>query len=338
MTIPSLNTGSGDDKFKKNESALNSSSVTPQKEYSIKEFKHDYQKILYQKVMPILATFEDERKKNYKIALIGTIICIILAIIAFFLPIDRNGDLVGLLIGGAIALWAYIKKKFEKKVKIKIMPTLMQAIPNFYWQESSALTPESIADSMLVPKDNKCSKTFDDSFVGNYRNVEIAISECNYTYGSGKYRKDAFSGVIIRLKMNKNFEGLTVVRPKKNVDMPDCSDLKNAGLMEVKLEDVEFSKQYSIYSTDQIEARYLLTTSFMERFKNIVMAFSSETAFCSFSDNYVYIAPYTKKDLFDLCSLTKSITDSKQFDVLFEEFASILELVDHFKLDKKLGL
>lgn len=36
---------------------------------------------------------------------------------------------------------------------------------------------------------------------------------------------------------------------------------------EVKLEDVEFSKQFFVDSNDQVEARFLLTTAFMERFK-----------------------------------------------------------------------
>lgn len=313
--------------------------ASPNEEYSIKDFKRDYQKLLYEKVMPVLATFEGERKKKYIIALASASVLGILAfLVFFFVNSDQSGKIVGALITGAVAIWVAIKKNFEKKVKIQIMPILMQSFHNFNWLQSSLISEAAISSAMIIPREKKSAKRFDDCFAGKYRDVEILLSECEYWYGSGNSRKNTFSGIIIRLQMNKNFEGLTVVRPKKGVDVRDCSDLKKAGLTEVKLEDVEFGKKYEIYSTDQVEARYLLTTSFMERFKNIALAFKSDVAFCSFVDEYVYIAPYTKKDLFDLCSLTKPVTDSKQFDVMFDEIVSILELVDHFKLDKKLGL
>ncbi|MBK9503985.1 MAG: DUF3137 domain-containing protein [Bacteroidetes bacterium] len=37
----------------------------------------------------------------------------------------------------------------------------------------------------------------------------------------------------------------------------------------VRLEDVEFEKQFVVYSSDEVEARYILSTSFMEQ----IMAF-----------------------------------------------------------------
>ena len=76
----------------------------------------------------------------------------------------------------------------------------------------------------------------------------------------------------------------------------------------------------------------------MEKFRNINMAFNTKVAFCAFYGKYVYIAPYCKNDLFSICNLLKSVTDETQFVKLFSEFTSILALVDHFKLDKKLGL
>ena len=76
----------------------------------------------------------------------------------------------------------------------------------------------------------------------------------------------------------------------------------------------------------------------MYRFKDITMAFSSIYSFCSFYGDSVYIAPYCPGDLFSLCSLTKPVTNKEQFEQLFNEIVSILQLIDHFKLDKKLGL
>lgn len=318
--------------------------VTPEpddnstEEYSIKKFQRDYRDLVYNKVIPEIAVFEAERKKRLAGAIIGTTLLVILGIYLFITIEGRGaGDAAGLCIGGAIALWAWLKKSFEKKIKKKFMPTLMQAIPGFYWQEKPPVTQEDITEAMLFPHDKACSKTFDDCFLGKYRNVEVLMSECEYEMRRGKHTYTIFNGVVIRMQMNKSFEGLTVIRPK-GVGVEDYNDLKKAGLEEISLEDKEFNDNFKVYSTDQIESRYLLTTAFMERLKNLTAAFVSVGTFCSFNDKYIYLAPYCTGDLFNLCSLVKPITNSKQFEDLFEEFASILQFVDHFKLDKKLGL
>ena len=201
-----------------------------------------------------------------------------------------------------------------------------------------SMLQDDIKNCMIIPFVDKASKTFDDCFVGEYRNVKIAISECEYSIKSNNSSTDILEGVVIKIDMNKNFDGITVIRPRKPGYRDKQDDLKRAKLNEVTLEDPEFDKKFIVYSTDQIEARYLITTSFMERFKAVEKAFDAKFAYCSFHGKSVYIAPHTGKDMFSLCSLVKPIYNKEQFEILFNEFASILALVDHFKLDKKLGL
>lgn len=310
-----------------------------EKEYSIAQFRKDYANLLEKKVMPVLTEFEGERKKRLTWAIIAAVFFSIAAMYVFWFV---NGNGSGKLFWGLISLifitWHGIKKSFEKKVKKLIMPTLMQAVPGFYWQETPPVKPEEIEACMIIPFAKKCSKSFDDCFLGKYRDVKVAISECDYELGSGNNSKEILQGVVIKFSMNKNFEGTTVIRPKKPGYRDKHDDLKRAQMSEVKLEDPEFSKKYVVYSTDQIEARYLITTAFMERFKEIENAFSSKFAYASFYKDSVFIAPHTGCDLFNLCSLVKPIGNKEQFETLFNEFASILNLVDHFKLDKKLGL
>src|SRR5574344_1873164 len=105
---------------------------------------------------------------------------------------------------------------FEKKIKKLVMPTLMQAIPGFYWQEASAVSSFELDNSMIFPSKNKyADKKFDDCFVGEYRNVPVAVSEYRYVTGSGKNKQIIFQGAVIKIKMNKNFEGTTIIRPRR---------------------------------------------------------------------------------------------------------------------------
>lgn len=306
-------------------------------EYSIKQFRKDYQLRLEKDVMPILNAYEKERKTRLMWALIGSTICVIIGLVLFMnLEGRAAGDSLVVGFGGACGFWMFIKKSFEKKIKRLIMPTLMKAMHGFKWLENPLVGHQEIKKTMLFANVDKAAASFDDCFSGEYRKVPIAISECEYTIGSGRSKRTLFEGAVIRIKMNKNFDGITVIRPKYLNS--DVRDLKKAKLDEVKLEDTEFCKDFVVYSTDQIESRYLLTTAFIQRFKDISMAFFARDAFCSFCNDAVYIAPYCSEDLFALCSLTKPLANKEQFEELFNEIVSILQLVDHFKLDKKLGL
>ena len=69
--------------------------------------------------------------------------------------------------------------------------------------------------------------------------------------------------------MNKNFSGQTIVVPK-------YINYNARNNEEVILEDTNFRKLNNVYSTDQIEARYLLTPSFMERIKSIGKIFAQK--------------------------------------------------------------
>lgn len=310
-----------------------------EKEYSITQFQIDYADLVQKKVLPILKDFEGERKKRLAGAIIAATICIFLAICVFLFVDGRgSGDLFWGLIAAAFGIWFWIKKSFEKKIKRLVMPTLMQAVPGFFWQETPPVTKSDIQESKILPFANKISYSFDDCFIGEYRNVKVAISETECILGSGNNKKTILEGVVIKFQMNKNFDGMTIIRPRKPGYRDKQDDLKRANMTEVKLEDPEFDKKFIVYSTDQVEARYLITTSFMERFKQIETAFSSKFAYCSFCGDSVFIAPHTGKDLFNLCSLIRPIGNTEQFTTLFNEFVSILALVDHFKLDQKLGL
>ena len=309
-----------------------------EKEYSIEQFQKDYAMLVETKVMPILAGFENERKQRLTWAIISAIVFTILGLwLIIFIHSNGSFKLAFALFAAAFGVWTCLKKNFEHKVKRLIMPTLMHAVPGFYWQETPPVTDKDISDCMIFPFAN-ASKTFDDCFLGEYRKVKVAMSECEYEIRSGNSSNTVFQGIVIRFSMNKNFDGTTIIRPKKSRCSDNYKDLKKAKLSEVKLEDPEFDKKYVVYSTDQVEARYLITTAFMERFKMIENAFASEFAYCSFKGKSIYIAPHTGTDLFNLCSLVKPIGNREQFETLFNEFASILELVDYFKLDKKLGL
>lgn len=107
---------------------------------------------------------------------------------------------------------------------------------------------------------------------------------------------------------------------------------------DVKLEDISFDKRFNVYTKDQIEARYLLTPTFMERLKSLETAFGTKGIKCSFFNNRIMFAIPTQKDLFELGSLFTSLKSNKAVEKFYNELNSIHEMIDHFKLNEKIGL
>ena len=109
-------------------------------------------------------------------------------------------------------------------------------------------------------------------------------------------------------------------------------------LNKVTLEDTVFNKRFNVYSEDQVEARYLLTTSFMERLYNLKTTFGARKLKCSFFCDNLMIAIHTRKNLFEPGNLFHSLKDDKLSEKLFKDINSILHLVEYFKLDENTGL
>ena len=107
----------------------------------------------------------------------------------------------------------------------------------------------------------------------------------------------------------------------------------------IKIEDVSFSKNYKVYSDDQIDARYMLTPSFIERFKNLKTAFGDKNIKCSFYEDKVIFAIPSKRDLFELGSLYTPLDENNKYiKIFYAELKSIQDMIDYFKFNQNTGL
>lgn len=310
----------------------------------IQKYKSNFYKVFHEQVLPALSPLEDERLRKRKLVIIISAIITIIALaigIIIFLCSYSSGEFDLGFIGGALVVffgalsfvYSWQKKSFEKHIKEKIMPILLPAFGNFRWTDFGFVSEYELKESQVIPYFEKIK--VDDNFAGSYKNVPIKISEMHLTYEARdskgrRHERTAFKGIVIVLEIPKRFSGHTIVKEKV---------LINSGpYKEVKLEDPEFSKKFHVRSSDQIEARILLTPSFMERYKNIQHAFSAKTINCSFLGQRLLLAIPVYKDLFALGDLTKPVTDTKQYEIFLEELISIFEIIEELKLYENTGL
>lgn len=307
---------------------------------SYQQMRKEFQDRYFNKISPGLKYYEDERKQKRILAILAFIILLILGILVICLAIKISSDghksdgvfkLGALVIFLAFFVPHMIKKNFEKTIKKSIMPIVCKCFgDNFIWTPDYIANYEEYKISNLVSNFNR--ESFDDIFKGSYKNIPIEIVECNLSYKAGKNETTVFNGAVVKLKMNKNFKGNTVIRPDS------IFHVAPNGLKHTELEDINFEKKFDVFTDDEVEARYLITPSFMTRLNSMQRVFRADKVSCAFYEDSIYIGLHTNKDLFSICDLSKPVDDGKQFFTMFEEILSIIKLIDHFKLDQKIGL
>lgn len=109
-------------------------------------------------------------------------------------------------------------------------------------------------------------------------------------------------------------------------------------MQEIKLEYSVFDKKFTAYSSDQIEGRYLITSSFMERLVHLQKIFGTKKIKCSFVDDIIIFAIPTYRNVFEIGSIFKPLTKIETMEHFFNEITAIYLLIDHFKLNEKTGL
>ena len=307
---------------------------------SYSDMRRDFYQKYQHKIVPCVGKHDAERKKKLKLAIFGSTTTALLGFLVLFsiFKYELDGDagegafkLAIFLFVVSYCIWLAIKKEFESKIKAKIMPTICSCFENLIWSESSYKYGQIFSESGVIPSFS--GAYYDDIFMGSHREVNIEIVEGEFDIGSGKNRRTVFDGVIVKLDMNKEFTSHTIIAPDTIFHQTPLEDLRHT-----VLEDVEFEKKFDVFTNDEVDARYLITPSFMQRLKAMKTAFKADKIKCAFYGNLLLVALSTNKDLFSLCSLVKSIDDAQQYFQMFEEILSIIKLIDHFKLDQKIGL
>lgn len=223
--------------------------------------------------------------------------------------------------------------RFKEHIKNQVMAKLLSYFGNFSYFYQRGIHSDLIQKSCLFGYYH--DKEDDDFFIGSYKDVNIMVAEEELIRivrtNKGSRRVTIFDGIIIELDMNKQFNGQTVVKTDHGIfNRFHCV----ANMENVKLEDVVFEKHFEVYSTDQIEARYVLTTAFMERILQLKQVFKGKKIQFSFFDNKLIIAIDTSKDMFEVSSLFHKIPDYKRACETFNQITAVCSIVDILLLPK----
>lgn len=338
------------------------------------EYKKKFDVLFTKRIVPYLAPLEAQRARTFQRFKTNFIAgAVVLSVIMLILPLRPFGMKVFFLLIFLIFLFALLHNlmlnKFKNSVKKQFLPSLLKVFGNFSLVKQDFVSLREIKKYKIFPK--AAQKSNDDTIAGTYKGLDVYLQECELIHSSGKSSFTDFKGLIIKVKYPKKFQGTTVVRSNR------YSEAVN-GMEKVNLEDVEFEKEYNVYSTDQVEARFLLTTAFMERLKNLENAFNKRekqevldarqrqmrekleqkrqglskpiademttrlygnpNSYCVFDDGFLILFVSTNQDLFEIVDPWKNMNDKKLYEDTFFQMISVFEMIQSLKADQKIGM
>lgn len=295
------------------------------------------------KIEPVLAEVEANRlvqhAKYKKRMAIAVPVGIAIGIGAFALEAAMNtGEAVFIKLAifplAAVFIWARLPISFYKQdVKSKFLPVICQFFGNMTYAMEGTSPIESKYKSELFP--HFTSQINEDFIQGEYKGVTLGLHETRLKRKNGKKRVTVFRGLTLELGFKKNFTGKTLL-------LKDAGSLGNfftgdafAGLTRVHLEDPEFEAIFQVFSSDQVEARYVLTTAFMQRLLDLARLRSTDQypkVQCAFEENKLIISIPSSENLFEPGALDKSALDLDDIHRFLAQMKDVFNLVDVLKL------
>ena len=268
-------------------------------------------------VQSVLDELEIQRKQivstNYKgwgLILIGILLA--------FLVTNFGGLIAGLLVGaaavipGGIMLYkisddsAQYKSRFKREVVGAALSSVDQCLT---LDPANGISEAEFTSSQLFTtgidryhtEDLVCGKVDKTSFYFAEVHAEYK-TETRTKNGTQTTWHDILKGIVFVADFNKNFNGVTVVRPKdfgSSIGAWFSKNIFSVGDKNVvELENDGFNKNFVTYSTDQVEARYVLTPAMMERINDLNQR-SAYTVSLSFIHSSMYIAFPLDKNYFE---------------------------------------
>ena len=229
-------------------------------------------------------------------------------------------------------LYRYIKKHFEIKIKEKIIEDFMECFSDFDWEcwtlNDSQIDSKTLKSTKILP--NFQENYSDDNFVGTYKGIPVKISEQTLKLGHGIYKTNVFNGIVIEY----NFEDRLLFPAE--IIVKDSGFIAPKGYEKVILEDAEFNRMFNVYSNNQVECRYILTTGFMEKLKALKILFDAKSIALSFLGNHLYIAVDIGRDSFNIAKLNRRTNDKKLFEKMYNQFDFILKISDLLQFTRKI--
>lgn len=229
------------------------------------------------------------------------------------------------------AIWYWVsqpRRAYAKAYKQDILPQVAKRFGSFTYDAGGEIPMYEMQPSKIVPYHT--SYHSEDYFAGTHNNAKIRFCEIKLEKKSGKSTVTVFRGLAILISMQKKFLSQTIVI-KNAAALMQWFEEKKSGLKRADLVDPEFEKMFTVYTNDQVDARYLIDPVIIERFKSMAEIYSAQGITASYYDRQLLLLIPSHIDLFEPAALEVSAEDKRSILHMEQEMEHIFQLIDQLE-------
>ncbi|MCA8893116.1 MAG: DUF3137 domain-containing protein [Hyphomonas sp.] len=179
-----------------------------------------------------------------------------------------------------------------------------------------------LKDAALLPGHSR--RKFEDLIEGERAGTKFALVEAKLDTG-GKNSKTVFQGILIHIEYPQRFSGRTLMaRSGWWKRGKGAGDLKKVDLISRELDEA-----FTVYSSDQVEARALLSPDRMERLIALERHFSGGKLRGLFDQGHMTLA-LEADNQFEAGSVFQPLVDPRRFSTALSELGLVCDLIDGF--------
>jgi len=296
-----------------------------------------FDRIYEQEIRPNLIAREDERiaaaKKAIQTRWIGGAIIVVgvaLGLAVFKLPVVA---ILASIAGFGVVGWgnmAIMRLAGEAKSLI-VEPIARQLDLGFVPAPGTCESIYRHKDVGVVPGWDRSK--FEDLLTGRRGSVDFELFEAHLeerrTTTDSKGRTQTtwvtvFRGQCLRFDFHKTFYGRTLVTRDAGLFNRFGG---GKGMQRASLEDPRFEKIFEVYTTDQVESRYLLTPDLMQKLVDLEDTFKGGKLKTAFDGGEMLIT-VQGGNLFEPGSMFKPLDSADRVKELLNDFAAVFRLID----------
>lgn len=311
----------------------------------------DFARLFRTSLYSHLVRLESTRKRIVRRLLIVFGILACLGSIFSALAIIYRLSAIALLGGGALVsigsiLYRVIVGDYVRDFKASVIERIVRLIsPDLtYWQNGHISAMQFNSSRIFTKYPDRI--TGNDMVEGKIGSTKVVFSEVHAqtkVETIDRYRRRRYStifrGLFFIADFNKHLVGKVVVLPDTaerlfgEVGRALQSLNVNRGEL-VKMDDPEFEKHFVVYADDQVEARYILSPSLMQRILDFKTRIG-KSVYLSFVSSEVFVAIPHSRNLLEppILSSLLSFENTKHY---FEDLRLICGIVDDLNLNTRI--
>jgi len=300
------------------------------------EFR-DFPRLFQDEIRPALLTREAERQvavaKARQARYVGIAVAVLGGLAGAFLIRHPFAAIIAVIVGLGYMFWGGRDvRRFSKEAKdLIVLPVVRKLGLDFTAEPGSVESIYKHHDVGLVPSWDRAN--YEDLLTGRRNGVEFELFEAHLeerrTSSDSKGRTQTrwvtvFNGQCLRFEFPKRFYGRTLITR----DAGFFNRFGGAkGMSRAMLEDPVFEKIFEVYTTDQVESRYLLTPDLMQNLVDLEKAFHGGRLKTCFDGGEMFIT-LEGGNLFEPGSMFKPLDSVDRVRELLTDFAAIFRILD----------